>query len=248
MQFFLFVIGACFGSFVNVLIYRVPRGLDFVKGVSACPFCGKRIAPFDLVPVVSYLLLLGKCRGCKGRISLKYPAVELLSGALAVSAAFFYGYTAAAAAVFGIWLVLMAISFIDVEHMVIPDGLLIALFVLCAVFLGMRFFEINWLSHIIGFFAVSVPMLALALLIKDAFGGGDIKLMAVCGLLLGWQLALFALFVAVMLGGSQGIYVKYIKRAPVRHIAFGQYLCIGVAAAMMFGEGFLRWYLGLILT
>jgi leader peptidase (prepilin peptidase)/N-methyltransferase len=241
-----FVFGVCIGSFLNVLIYRVPLGLSFIKGFSVCPACGERVMPLDLVPILSYILLRGKCRYCKAAISIRYPVVELLTGVLALAACLFYGYTLAAIAAFGIWCLLAVISFIDLEHTIIPNGMVIALAALSVVFAVFSFNDITLLARIIGFFSVSFPMFFIAMLIRDAFGGGDVKLSAVCGFLLGWQMALLAIFIAILLGGCQGMYIKYIKRAGNKHIAFGPYICLGVFIAFIWGEEILRWYLGLL--
>jgi leader peptidase (prepilin peptidase)/N-methyltransferase len=145
----------------------------------------------------------------------------------------------------GVAALLLAISFIDLRTTEIPDGLLIALapFAAAALFAQPH---ITLLSRGIGFLAVSVPLLALALVISGAFGGGDIKLMAVCGFLLGWQNVLLAFFIAVLLGGSYAVYLMLTKkRARGEHMVFGPALCAGVFTAMLYGDAILGWYLGL---
>jgi leader peptidase (prepilin peptidase)/N-methyltransferase len=201
---------------------------------------------------LSYIILLGKCRNCKSRVSVKYPLIELLAGLLAMLAVFYYGYDLAKPltfgviiAAFGIWIILVTISFIDMEHMIIPDGLTVTLAVLGAGFAAATFGEIHILERVIGFFAVSVPMLLLALIIKDGFGGGDIKFIAVCGFILGWKLILLAAFIGVFLGGIYGSYIKFIKRRYKAQISFGQYLCIGVFISMLFGDIMIQRYLNL---
>lgn len=244
--FFAFLLGLCIGSFCNVLICRIPRGIPFANDTSKCTVCGQRIKAYDLIPILSYIVLGGKCRRCKAPFSLRYPLVELLGGLLGLAAFWFYGASLAAISGFLIFMVLMVISFIDAEHMIIPDGLVISLAILLVAHIFFTW-DGQILSRITGFFILSVPMYTLTLFIKDAFGGGDIKLIAVCGFLLGFSHVLVAGFIAVMLGGVQGIYSKYIKKSKDSHIAFGQYICIGVFVALLFGSEIVSRYLALFI-
>ena len=143
--------------------------------------------------------------------------------------------------------VLLAVGVIDYETQEIPDGLIVALVPL-AVLAVWVWPEVGIISRAIGFFAVSVPLLVLALVINGAFGGGDIKLMAVCGFLLGWQNTLLAFFIAVVLGGGWAVYLLASgKGKRGQHIAFGPALCVGVVAAMLFGEGIVGWYMNFLI-
>lgn len=248
--------GLCIGSFANVLIYRIPRGIQFISGTSFCPSCGKRVMPFDLIPVLSFILLKGKCRHCEARISIRYPLIELLSGGLAAVAVWKYGYSPSAVLGFGIFSVLLIISVIDIEHMIIPDGLIVTLAVLAIAFTLLQAYGIteeidvihnlDIINRIIGIFTVSLPMFLLTLLIDNAFGGGDIKLSFVCGFLLGWKLMLLAWFLAVLSGGIHGILVKYIrKNRDTSHIPFGQYICVGVFVSILWGTAIIDGYLSI---
>jgi len=250
------IFGLVMGSFLNVLIYRIPRKLPFIQGTSFCPGCGARVMPYDLVPVLSYIVLGGKCRKCRSQISIIYPAIELLTGGLAAAAVWRYGLSAAVFAGFAVMAVLVVIAMIDVAHMEIPNGLVIALLVVGVAYaVTTRFFPVYGSSENIvivklweyplGAVVVSLPMLVLAMVIKDAFGGGDIKLMAVCGLFLGFRLVLVAAFAAFFLGGLHGILIKLFSKTGKRHMPFGQYICVGTALAMMCGGEAVAWYLGL---
>lgn len=257
----IFAIGAVLGSFLNVLIYRLPRGLDFVRGFSFCPNCEHRLFPKDLVPIFSYLALGRKCRYCRKPISARYMIVELIAGLLALLAwcafvpptafvplSFDGGAWAAAGFLaallyFAVLAVLLTISYIDHDTMEIPDSLSIAIAVcgILAIWLGP---EVPLLTRVIGIFAVSVPLFVIALFIEGAFGFGDVKLMAAAGFFLGWQHALVALFIGIIIGGVYGVYVLAArKKERKEHFAFGPALCIGIGIAMFAGTSIADWYL-----
>jgi len=266
------IIGLCIGSFINVVITRLPEKGKFLSNSrSECPSCNETIKPYDLIPLVSWIILLGKCRYCKARIPLRYPAVELL-GALAAVASlvkyrfYYYSQTTvisfdleqyihvhhfdfnyAAIILFGVFMILLAVTIIDYNTSEIPDSLIIALipFAIAAIWLLP---DITLLSHAIGFAAVSVPMLLLSLFIPGAFGGGDIKLMFVCGFLLGWQLTLLAFFIALLLGGSAAVFLLATgRRKKGQHMVFGPALCAGVVTSLFAGSYILDWYIGFLI-
>ncbi|MCL1819035.1 MAG: A24 family peptidase [Oscillospiraceae bacterium] len=140
-------------------------------------------------------------------------------------------------------LILLAITVIDFRKMEIPDLLVVALvpFAVFAAFDGRPLWH-----RILGFFIISVPMLVIALIIDSAFGGGDIKLIAVCGFMLGFDRVLLAMFIAILLGGTVAVALLALrKKEKGAHIPFGPYICVGVAAAMLFGDNIIGWYLGL---
>lgn len=220
-----FLLGAALFSFMNVVAWRLPRGMDPLKGRSVCPQCGHTLGAPDLVPVFSWLFLRGRCRHCGAHIPARYLLVELLGGVLAL-------------AVCGI---LLSVSLIDAETQTIPDRLNLALAVCGAV--SVLLSPADWLPHIIGALCVSVPMFLLCLVIDGAFGGGDIKLMVAAGLFLGWQNTLLAMFFGIVFGGMYGIYLLAAKKAGKKdHFAFGPFLCAGIVIAMLFGGPVLEWY------
>lgn len=244
---FSFIFGSCIFSFLNVVIYRLPRKLNFVTGRSMCPSCGHALGAADMIPVIGWVLLGGKCRYCKAGVSLRYPAVELLGGLLAVLCLKHYGATFRAAAAFVFLCILTAVAFIDADTMEIPFPLVLSAAIAGTVSCPL-FPEISILERGIGAVCVSVPLYLLTLLVPGAFGGGDIKLTAACGIFLGWRLNLLSLFLAVTGGGAYGFWLLTAKRKGKRdHFAFGPFLCAGMAAAMFAGEGILDWYLGFFL-
>ncbi len=242
---FIFVIGLCIGSFLNVLAYRIPNRLDFVRGRSFCPACRHTLAARDLVPVLSWLFLRGKCRYCGAKISPRYCVVELLTGALAVLCGLVFGLSLAALAAFAACCILLTVSLIDMDTQEIPDGLIIALAIVAVAAIWAMPGQ-TVVSRLIGMACVSVPMLLIDLLIPTSFGGGDIKLMAAGGFLLGWKLTLLSMFAALLFGGGYGIYLLARKKAGKRdHFAFGPFLAAGMGIALFAGDAILGWYLGL---
>jgi len=208
-----------------------------------CPACGHVIRWYDLFPVLSWIILRGKCRDCKARISPRYLIIELTSGLFAAAAFWVFGFTLSAIQIYIVTMILLAIAVIDFNTTEIPDSLIIAL-IPCSIAAIWLQSEITLLSHIIGFFSVALPLLILTLLIPGAFGGGDIKLLAVCGFMLGWQMTLLAFFVALLLGGSYAIYLMLSgKRKRGEHMVFGPAICIGIAISIYFGRNILDFYL-----
>ena len=251
----LFIFGMCFFSFLNVVIYRVPKKISFAGGRSFCPSCKNQLKGRDMVPVFSYLFLRGRCRYCGSKISLRYPLVELLGGISAVFCMYCFGnvtdgvfrFSVQPVLIFLFLAVLTAVAFIDLDTMEIPNGLVLAAAV-CGLASIPFFPEISWISRIIGIFSVSVPLLVITLLIPGAFGGGDIKLMAACGLILGWQLSYLAAFLAIVTGGIYGIYLLAARKKDRKdHFAFGPFLCVGMAVSVFWGQAILKWYFSFII-
>jgi len=259
--FFVFAVGAVFGSFLNVLIYRLPLKLDFVKGSSFCPNCNHKLGALDLVPIFSWLLLSAKCRYCGKSISARYMIVEIMGGIAALfsylaflppggmlargSTLFSTQDTLGAVLFFVVLSILIVIAFIDADTQEIPDSLNITILV-CGVLAIGAGPEVALLDRGIGLVAVSVPLLVLAFVIPGAFGGGDIKLLAAAGFLLGWQSVLVATFIGIVVGGLYAIVMLALGRKTRKdHFAFGPALCAGIAAALLYGPVLITWYLGL---
>lgn len=243
---FAFLFGICIGSFLNVLIYRIPQGINIAKGRSFCPGCRNTIPPQDLIPVVSFLLLKRKCRFCGSSISSRYPVVELIGGVLAVISVISFWYTWQALLLFGISCILVTVAFIDWDTMEIPDSLQVAILLATVIYLIFYMEGSIWL-HIIGFLIISLPMFLMNFIIQDSFGGGDIKLCAVCGLLLGWQLMLIAAFIALLTGGAYGIYLMTAKKQSRKtHFAFGPFLSLGIVITIYWGQWILEGYLSFL--
>ena len=241
----IWLFGACIFSFLNVVIYRVPRKLSFVKGCSHCPDCGHRLSGFDMIPVLSWLFLRGRCRYCGGKISSRYTWIELLGGCIALLCVFKIGCNLAALTVFAFLGVLTVVAFVDIDTMEIPNGFVLAILIIGIVSV-ITMPGISLAARFAGILSVSLPLALITLAVPGAFGGGDIKLMGACGLLLGWKLNLAALFLAVLTGGSYGIYLLLSKKKGRKeHFAFGPFLCLGMLVSVFGGAQLIAWYLSL---
>lgn len=241
---YMFIIGCCIASFINVVIYRVPLGISIAKGRSFCPECHHQLHAIDLIPIISYLFLGGKCRYCKSPIPVRDTIIELFGGLLGMLCFYRFSFDVMTLLSFIFAMILLAISMIDNDTMTIPNGLVIACLIvaIASVFIT----DVSIMSRIIGFFIVSVPMILLNLIIPDSFGGGDIKLISVCGLLLGWKSLLVGMFIAIVIAGVYASYLLISRSVDKKgHIAFGPYICFGVFISLLYGQQILNAYLGL---
>ena len=239
------MMGASIFSFLNVVVYRFPRKISFVKGTSICESCHHRLYLWDMIPIFSWFILGGKCKYCKAKISIRNPLIELLGAIYAMGLLYYYGYTPKMALLFAFFSLLTVIALIDQDTMEIPDEFVIISLILGIASIGV-FTDLPLVSRMVGIFIISVPMLILAVVIPGAFGGGDIKLMAACGILLGVKLEVISTFIAIMLGGIYGaILLISKKKGRKEHFAFGPFLCIGMVIAILWGEVLLNWYLTL---
>lgn len=238
-----FFTGAVVGSFLNVCIYRLPIDESLVYPPSYCRACGKRLRYFDLVPIASYLFLRGRCRYCGGRIAWQYPVVELATGLLFVAAVVKNGITLDALRVILMFSVLIPAAAIDLKYKIIPNKLNLA-GALLAVPLVFESKDVFY-SSIAGFLAGGGLLLLIAVIFRGGMGGGDIKLAAVLGLLLGWKYLLTALFLAFLSGGIAGLIMLVLKVARWKDpIPFGPYLALGVVVVALAGDKIIRWYIG----
>lgn len=238
---FIFLVGCCIGSFVNVLIYRIPKKIDFIFGRSFCPQCFRIIKAYDLIPILSWFVLKGRCRYCKKKISFKYPLIELLSGMLALFCLQVNNYQIIGLVNYAIIMILLTIAMIDFKEMIIPDGLIITLFIL--ILIKMSFSSCYLIEHILGMFCISSIMYLMNFIIKDCFGGGDIKLMMAAGFLLGIKSTILAFLIAVLIGGLYAGYLLLSKKnINNKYMPFGPFLCIGIFLAMFYGQKIIFYY------
>ena len=238
-----FVFGITVGSFLNVCIYRIPAHESIVTGPSHCMSCGRRLRWYELFPLFSYLVLRGRCATCKARISPQYPLVEAGNGLAWVLVFWRIGSGPVAILACLLFSALLVLSVIDARTRRIPSGVTTFLFVLGA---ARVFFDFpNWSLYGIGFIAVSVPLGLIWLITRGrGIGGGDIKLMAACGLFLGWKCIILALFVGCVLGSVIHLSLMAAKKVG-RSLAFGPYLSAGIFLSLLWGDAALTWYLGL---
>lgn len=236
--FFAALLGLIIGSFLNVCIYRIPQNKSIVWPRSFCPKCGKTIAWYDNIPVLSYVLLWGKGRCCKEPISCQYPLVELLSAALTVLCVWRWGLTPWTAVVLTVMYCLIILSVIDLQLMIIPDRFSLGLIVfgLAVSWLNPYFegtylhrFLVSLLGAGVGFFGtLAVALLGWVLFKKEAMGGGDVKLMGGIGALIGWKGVLTTIIFASVLGLVYSVFLMIFKgKGRGDAIPFGPFLSMG---------------------
>lgn len=244
-------VGLIVGSFLNVCIWRIPRGESIVWPSSKCPDCGAPIKPWDNVPVLSYLILRGRCRQCKSSISLRYPIVEAMNGLLYVFTLYRFGqgwhtvfYMALASS-------LIVVTFVDLEHQIIPDritvpgvliGIALSFFILPDPF--KPGFMLGWKNSLIGAGAGFVFFYAVAVLSKGGMGGGDIKLMAMVGSIVGWKGVALTTFIGSLTGAIAGVLIIIFKGGGRKtKVPFGPFLALGTLISLYFGGWIWSWYL-----
>ena len=246
LYIYIFLIGCCIGSFLNVAALRSAEGISFIKGRSHCPHCGETLRWKDLIPVFSYLFLRGRCRYCRTHIPARYLFTVGACELLFVLCFVWFGFSLKALNACLLAALLFAVFLIDMQSMVIPNTLVLFLIVPCVFDLCLTGFTGFW-GRVIGIFAVSVPLLLLSLVIPGCFGGGDIKLMAVCGFLLGWGPVLLAFFLAVVSCGGVSMVRMAAKRVKKGdHVAFGPYLAAGIFVSYLFYTPLIEGYLSLM--
>jgi leader peptidase (prepilin peptidase) / N-methyltransferase len=248
----IFIFGLCIGSFMNVCIYRIPLSKSIVTPRSMCPGCNSLISAYDNIPVISYILLRGKCRNCKIPISLRYPLVETISGLTALAVFMRFGISAEGLIYFAFISALVVITFIDIDHRIIPDtislpgipaGFLLASFLLPSM---------NYKSSLAGILTGGGSLLAVAWIYnlitkKEGMGGGDIKLLAMIGAFTGWKGVLFTIFVASATGTLSGIAVMLKTQKDMKlAVPFGPFLSIGAILYIFFGTSLISWYFRLL--
>lgn len=239
----IFLYGIIIGSFLNVCICRIPKKENIVTTRSHCTSCGYQLKWYDLIPLFSWLALGGRCRKCKARISVQYPVIEALNGFLWLIIVSVCGIRIETVLYCIMASSLLALSVIDFRTYEIPIGfnLMIAVLGLVRVLTDLS----DWTEYAIGFFAVSVPLYIIYLLTKGrGIGGGDIKLMAAAGLLLGWKLILPAFLIGCISGSV--IHLLRMRLSSADHVlAMGPYLSAGILIAALWGNQLLSWYLEL---
>jgi leader peptidase (prepilin peptidase)/N-methyltransferase len=247
-----FILGACWGSFLNVCIYRMPKNESIVKPASHCPSCNKPIAWYDNIPIVSYIALKAKCRNCNAKINIRYFIVELLTAALML---FLYNQFDISAKFFIYSILfsgLIVASFIDLEYQIIPDeisigavviGLLVS--IIFPKFHGFLSIQSSFIFSCLGLLVGGLSLYITGLIgdfifKKESMGGGDIKLLAGIGAFLGWKLALLIFFIAPLFGAVMGLIVKLKKKISI--IPYGPFISLSTFLAVFWGEKIINWW------
>jgi len=243
-----FVFGALVGSFLNVCIYRLPKDESVVFPPSHCQNCDYKIRWYDNIPILSYLALRGRCRQCGTGIAIQYPVVEFLNGALTVALFLKFGLGLVFGVLFVLCSALVVITFIDLEHQIIPDVISLPGIVV-GFACSFLFPNFGWMNSLIGIVAGGGSLLLVAygyqlIAKKDGMGGGDIKLLAMLGAFLGWKGVLFIIFSASLIGSAVGVTLMLVqKKDSTLAIPFGPFLASGAVLYIFFGQQIIRWYL-----
>ena len=267
-----FAFGLVVGSFLNVCIVRLPRGGSIVTPPSHCPRCQSGIKFYDNIPVISFLLLRGKCRKCGEPISWQYPLVELMNALFYLWIVSEFGLGGEAFLMMALCSSLIVITVIDYDHMIIPDiitlpgmlvGLSLAPFFMSSLGDPLPFnlgnllpntgpYMTGFLNSLIGLLLGGFPLLAIGWIWEklrhvEAMGGGDVKLMGMVGSFLGWKGALLTIMLGALTGSVAGALLIVLKRHKMgKLIPFGPFLAVGAVASAFFGPDIISWYLGLI--
>ncbi len=267
-----FIFGLIVGSFLNVCIVRLPKGRSVVNPPSHCPKCGERIRWYDNIPLISFIILSGRCRSCGEAISWRYPLVELINGLFYLFIYKEYGLGGEMLLVMAFCSALIVITFIDIDHQIIPDvitlpGMLIGLalgpvfmssltdtlpFGLGNIFPHAGMYLTGFLNSIVGLLLGGAPLYLIGWLWErlrniEAMGGGDIKLMGLVGSMLGWKAALLTIMLGALMGSIVGLVLILLKRHSMdRVIPFGPFLAAGAVLSLFYGHEIIYWYLGLL--
>ena len=241
--------GALFGSFLNVVIWRLPRKESIVFPPSHCGSCSARVASWDNIPILSWLILRGRCRSCRAPISLRYPFVELLGAAITVVLFRQFGLSITTAAYLWFCLALLAVTLIDLEHRIIPDAI-----TLPGTLLGLalvRWTQVTWLEAALG----AVLGFGVLFLVGVAYekatgvegmGGGDVKLAAMMGAFLGWQGVVLSIFLGAFMGSLVGVAAMAGGKGNRRTaLPFGTFLAPAAVIVLFAGPALWHWYMGL---
>ncbi|MFF3101652.1 prepilin peptidase [Viridibacillus arvi] len=243
---FFFIFGLVFGSFFNVVGLRLPKGESIVRPPSHCTNCQKQLTAKDLVPVLSFLFLKGKCRNCDAKIHWVYPLVEFLTAFLFTLAYLELGLKPELIIALLFISLLIIITVSDIAYMLIPNKILLffgALLVVGRIFIQSE----PWWNSIVGAFGGFLILLLVAILSKGGIGGGDIKLFFIIGLVLGIFSTLLALFLAAVIGLVTGVVLLiYRKQGRKTPIPFGPSIAVASIIAYFYGEQILEWYMNLL--
>lgn len=244
------ITGLLFGSFFNVCIYRIPKNESLVFPSSYCIHCNKSLVWYDLIPVISWILLKAKCRYCNNRIPVRYPIIETATAVVFLFLYFRFGFSGAFITNVILCSLLIVISVIDMDCQIIPNELIVPGTII-GIILSLTGVSVHWTDALFGlligggtyFFIANISQWVLK---KEGMGGGDIKLMAMIGLMVGWKLTILSILLSIYLGGLIGgilLVLKIKKRDDT--IPFGPIIALGTFISIVFGKDLIAWYLHL---
>ncbi|MBI3585267.1 MAG: prepilin peptidase [Nitrospinae bacterium] len=246
LPIFIFTVGAAIGSFSNVCVYRLPKKLSIISPSSQCPNCGKSISPFDNIPIISFLILRGRCRYCQSPISWRYPIVELITGLIFLSLYLNFRISPQFFIYALLCTSLIIIAFIDLEHKIIPDVITLP-GIIIGLTLSLTIPHITLINSIKGLLLGGGLFYAIAIISRGGMGGGDIKLIAMVGSFLGWKNVLLTIFLGSLFGSIVGIVLIILKKKNRKDmVPFGPFLSLGAIVSIFYGREII--YLWLTIT
>lgn len=251
----IFILGATIGSFLNVCIYRIPAGLSIVKPRSRCGTCERTLTAIDLVPILSWVFLKGKCRTCGAKIAIRYPLVEAMEGILFVLVFMRFGFSWMTPIMWLFKAIMTVVFFIDLDHQIIPNkvvvfglivGIVPALYHWIQVDGYPFYFTDAFYEPLLGLFApftlmLSLALFSVALFKRSGLGMGDVKIYTVIGLFIGWQFSLLSIWLAFFFGGFFGlIWIFILKKPKEAMIPFAPFIVIGSMITVFYGAEVMR--------
>jgi len=246
----IFVLGLIVGSFSNVCIYRIPRNESVIYPASHCPKCRTKIKPIDNIPLLSYILLKGRCRNCGSKISIQYPVVEFLTGLIYLIIYLTYGLSIQSLVYIILSSALIIIAFIDLQEQIIPDiislpGIVVGL-ILSFIVPYISFINSALGALVGGGIILIIAWVGSIIFKKEAMGGGDVKLAAMIGAFLGWRYTIISLFLGFFIGALVGIILILSKiKSKEDMVPFGPFIVLGSIITLLWGEKILAWYIGI---
>jgi len=246
----IFSLGLIVGSFSNVCIYRIPRNESVIYPASHCPKCRTKIKPVDNIPLLSYILLKGRCRNCGSKISIQYPVVEFLTGLIYLIIYLIYGLSIQSLVYIILLSALIIIAFIDLQEQIIPDvislpGIVVGL-ILSFIVPYMSFINSVLGTLVGGGIILIIAWVGSIIFKKEAMGGGDVKLAAMIGAFLGWRYTIISLFLGFFIGALVGIILILSKiKSKEDMVPFGPFIVLGSIITLLWGEKILAWYIGI---
>lgn len=246
LYIFIFIMGLIVGSFLNVVIYRYLHGGSIIFARSNCPNCTTTLKIQDLIPLLSFLFLKGKCRYCGEKISMRYPLVELVTGVVFVSIFYYMSLGPYFWKYILLFSLLIIISTIDIKSNLIPNRFVLILFIW--VLMWQLFFpKISPSSAVLGFLVGGLSFFLIAVLSRGGMGGGDVKLMAVLGLSSGWPYILIFFFLAFVLGAFAGVgFLVSKKKSRKDSMSFGPFLGLSFYLVTLWGQDIWHWYISFL--
>ncbi len=249
--FIVFIFGSIIGSFLNVCIYRMPRGLSIIIPASRCPSCSAVIKPYDNIPILSFIILGGKCRNCRSRIPLRYPLVEAINALMYTAVLWRFGSGWHTPVLFAFCSAMIVITFIDLDFQIIPDVITLPAIPIGLITGALLLPDPFARSSILGFREAIAGILSggglfyiIAVLSRGGMGGGDIKMMAMVGAFMGWKAVLLTTFSGSLLGSIIGVFLMVFKgRGRKTKIPFGPFLASGAILTLFYGQEILALYL-----